>query len=64
MKILLIILIFIIIACEIQYDGETKIILTGKIIDKTGNPISNKNIEINIDGNGTYSSNDLMFWEI
>ncbi|SEA71032.1 hypothetical protein SAMN05443667_107192 [Flavobacterium gillisiae] len=59
-KLLLIILILIISACEIQYDGETKIILTGKLIDKTGKPISNKNIEIEVNGDGTYSSSDLI----
>jgi hypothetical protein len=34
--------------------------LTGKIIDKTETQYLIKNIEINIDGNGTYSSNDLI----
>lgn len=40
-------------SCEIQYDGETKIAVNGKIIDENGNPIPNKYLQIDVlDGPG------------
>lgn len=49
----LICILFSLTSCEIQYDGETKIAVTGKIIDENGNPISNKDIQIVVlDGPG------------
>jgi hypothetical protein len=47
-------------SCEIQYDGETKIVVTGKIVDENGSPIPEKNIEITIFSDGTYAPSDLI----
>ncbi|WP_310557849.1 DUF2606 family protein [Flavobacterium sp.] len=58
--ILLICLLFLVTSCEIQYDGETKIVVTGKIIDENGNPISNKNIDITIYSDDPYTPSDLI----
>lgn len=48
-------------SCEIQYDGETKIVLTGKIIDENGNSLPNKDIEVIINGGSTlFTNSDLI----
>ncbi|MBF4471277.1 carboxypeptidase-like regulatory domain-containing protein [Flavobacterium sp. HJJ] len=47
-------------SCEIQYDGETKIVVTGKIVDENGIPIPEKKIDITIYGDGTYAPSDLV----
>jgi hypothetical protein len=59
---LLICILFLVTSCEIQYDGETKIAVTGKIVDENGNPIPKKNIDITIDGGGAFlsPSSDLI----
>jgi len=59
---LLICILFLVTSCEIQYDGETKIVVTGKLIDENGNPISNKDIQIDVlDGPGLIlPSSDLI----
>lgn len=57
---LLICIIFLVTSCEIQYDGETKIAVTGKLIDENGNPISNKNIDITIYSDDPYTPSDLI----
>jgi hypothetical protein len=50
---LLICILFLVTSCEIQYDGETKIVVTGKLIDENGKSISNKDIQIDVlDGPG------------
>jgi hypothetical protein len=50
---LLICILFLVTSCEIQYDGETKIAVTGKLIDENGNPIAKKDIQIDVlDGPG------------
>lgn len=61
-KILLLILtIFTLYSCEIQYDGETRIVVQGQLVDKDKNPISNQRIEINTySGEGYGSSSDLI----
>lgn len=46
MKKLLIILLLVFVACEIEYDGETKLIVKGIILDENNNPISNQNIKL------------------
>lgn len=58
----LICILFSLTSCEIQYDGETKIAVTGKIIDENGNPLSGKDIQINVQGDGgLFSANsDLI----
>lgn len=57
---LLICILFSLTSCEIQYDGETKIAVTGKIIDENGNPIPEKNIDITIYSDYSYTSSDLI----
>lgn len=48
-------------SCEIQYDGETKIVVTGKIIDQNGIPIPEKKIYITVSGESTlFSPSDLI----
>lgn len=48
-------------SCEIQYDGETKIVVTGKIIDQNGIPIPEKKIDITVSGESTlFSPSDLI----
>jgi len=60
--VVLICILFLVTSCEIQYDGETKIAVTGKIIDENGNPLSGKDIQINVQGDGgLFSANsDLI----
>jgi len=53
-------ILFLITSCEIQYDGETKIAVTGKIIDENGNPIPGKNIDITIYSDYLYTPSDLI----
>ncbi|WP_418264236.1 hypothetical protein [Flavobacterium faecale] len=47
-------------SCEIQYDGETKLVVTGKILDENGSPIQNKNIGVLIYGGGTFMPSDKI----
>lgn len=53
-------LLYFLTSCEIQYDGETKIVVTGKIVDENGSPIPEKNIDITIFSDGTYTPSDLI----
>lgn len=59
---ILICILFLITSCEIQYDGETRIVAKGKIIDENGNPLSEKDIQVTIlSGGGLFSaSSDLI----
>lgn len=57
---LIICILFSLTSCEIQYDGETKIAVTGKIIDQNGNPIPNKNVDITIYSDDMYTPSDLI----
>jgi hypothetical protein len=59
---LLICILFLVTSCEIQYDGETKIAVTGKLIDENGIPIASKDIQIDVlDGPGLiFSGSDLI----
>jgi hypothetical protein len=53
--------IFTLSSCEIQYDGETKIVVTGKIVDENDIPLSEKDIEVTISGGGFITpSSDLI----
>lgn len=45
---LLICILFLITSCEIQYDGETKLVVTGKLIDQDKKSLANKNVEIRV----------------
>ena len=53
-------ILFLATSCEIQYDGETKIAVTGKLIDQNGNPIPNKNVDITIYSDDMYTPSDLI----
>ena len=57
---IIICILFSLTSCEIQYDGETKIAVTGKIIDQNGNPIPNKNVDITIYSEDMYTPSDLI----
>lgn len=61
-KILLLLLtLFTLYSCDIQYDGETRIVVQGQLVDKDKNPISNKRVQINTySGEGYGSSSDLI----
>lgn len=45
-------ILFLATSCEIQYDGETKMVVTGKLIDENGNSLPEKDIEITVEGGG------------
>lgn len=53
---LLIVVLFCFWSCDIQYDGETKLQISGKLIDKSGNQLSGKNISINVTDDGSLNS--------
>jgi hypothetical protein len=59
---LLICLLFLVTSCDIQYDGETKIVVTGNIIDENNAPLPNQDIEIAISGSENFfvSNTDLI----
>ena len=59
---LLICLLFLVTSCDIQYDGETKIVVTGNIIDENNAPLPNQDIEIAIHGSENFfvSNTDLI----
>ena len=46
MKKILVLLVFIFSSCQIEYDGETKIVVKGKIVDSNNNPIINKEVNL------------------
>lgn len=45
-KLVLLFILFAFNSCEIQYDGETKLQVSGKLVDKSGNQLSGKKIDI------------------
>ncbi|MHC0440442.1 hypothetical protein [Flavobacterium sp. 3-210] len=56
-------LFFILFTCysfEIQYDGGTRLVVQGQLVDRNSNPIPNKRIEINNFSDGTYTPSDLI----
>lgn len=58
---LLFLTVFIFSSCDIQYDGGTRLVVQGQLVDRTKNPIPNKRIEINTSTGGeAFSSNDLI----
>lgn len=58
---LILCILFSLISCEIQYDGETKIVVTGKIVGENDIPLSEKDIEVTISGGGFITpSSDLI----
>jgi hypothetical protein len=46
MKKIVILLVFMLSSCGIEYDGGTKIIIKGKVVDSDNNPIENKEINL------------------
>ena len=46
MKKIIILLVFILSSCGIEYDGGTKIVIKGKVVDSDNNPIENKEINL------------------
>ena len=46
MKKIVILLVFILSSCGIEYDGGTKIVIKGKVVDSDNNPIENKEINL------------------
>ncbi|GIZ09287.1 hypothetical protein FUMI01_20140 [Flavobacterium sp. UMI-01] len=46
--------------CDIPYDGETKLVVTGKILDENGSPISGKEVAVEINNGSTYWPADLI----
>jgi hypothetical protein len=45
-KILLLLFIPLVLGCEIEYDGNTKIVVKGTIVDENNNPIPNKEVNL------------------
>ncbi|MFD1605747.1 hypothetical protein ACFSJW_04025 [Flavobacterium artemisiae] len=57
---LLLLTLFTIYSCDIQYDGETRIVVQGQVVDKDNNPIADKRIEINTHSSSDYVGSDLI----
>lgn len=53
-KILFIFLILTTISCEIEYDGETKLVVKGNVINENNEIISNKEIKLFVSRNSNY----------
>jgi hypothetical protein len=54
-------ILFMFTSCDIPYNGETKLVVTGKLVDKNGVPIPENNIEIFINSlSGMYQNSDLI----
>ena len=60
MKKFFILFVIILSSCEIEYDGETKIVVKGKVVDYNNNPIINKEINLFVSRNEIYFP--LMFF--
>ncbi len=61
MKKIVVLLLFSLFSCgEIPYDGETKLEISGKLVDKQGNPLSNIDVNINVIGNIDSYNSDLI----
>ena len=48
MKKIVILLVFVLSSCGIEYAGGTKIVIKGKVVDSDNNPIENKDTIISI----------------
>ncbi len=51
-KIILLVMLLIFSSCEIQYDGETKLVLKGKVLDENNVPFANKEIKLFVTRDG------------
>lgn len=51
--------VLLLLSCDIQYEGKNRLMVSGKVIDKNGNPISNIEVITNVsNGSGWGSRND------
>lgn len=66
MKIIVLLVSFItlLMSCQIQYDGETKLVVTGKIQDEMGVPISNQKVVVTIGNEGAFTSSDEISYGV
>ena len=56
-KIIVLVVLLIFSSCDIQYDGETKLVVKGNVLDENNVPFSNKKIKLfvtNSDGNASF----------
>lgn len=51
-KLFLLLLVPLIFGCEIQYDGNTKLVIKGSVVDKNNNPIINKSVNLYVSREG------------
>lgn len=51
-KLFLLLLVPLLFGCDIQYDGNTKLVVKGSVVDKNNNPITNKAIKLYVSRNG------------
>ncbi len=51
-KLFLLLLVPLIFGCEIQYDGNTKLVIKGSVVDKNNNPIINKSVNLYVSRDG------------
>jgi len=58
-KILFLPLIFLFASCEIQYDGETKLVVKGKIIDGNSQPIADQPVQLIV---SSFTQNSFIFF--
>ncbi|MFD2909340.1 hypothetical protein ACFSX9_11440 [Flavobacterium ardleyense] len=61
MKKIVILLLFVFTACEIEYDGETKLIVKGIILDDNNDPIKNKDIKLFV---SRESASNSFVWSV
>lgn len=54
MRKIFIVLVLILSSCGIEYDGETKIVVKGKVVDDNNNPIINKEVNLYVSRNEIY----------
>lgn len=57
---LLLLTLFTFYSCDIQYDGETRIVVQGQVVDKDNNPISDKKVEINAHSGDTFNPSNFI----
>ena len=60
MKKIVILLVFILSSCGIEYAGGTKIVIKGKVVDSDNNPIENKEQLIKICGHYVLSDKNFI----
>ncbi|MGV7106408.1 Ig-like domain-containing protein [Flavobacterium sp. U410] len=53
-KIVLFLILLISLSCDIQYDGETKLVIKGQVKDENNNPLNNQSIKLFVSRNSSY----------